>query len=288
MDIQTLMFFKTIADTGSFTAASESLHYAQSNLSTQIRKLEQEMGSPLFIRNKKGVSLTSKGKLFYDYVEKILALVDEAQSVMTDMDRAVGNLSLGSIEATALTFLPAFLQNYHKKYPDVTLSLRTEINDVFLNLVLNHQLDGAFVAGPANHPELAEIDITDEELILVGSADGQDLTASDILRNETLITFPEGSVFRRRLELLISSLAIPYAERLTVINTLSAMITNITAGLGFGYLTKSLVNNYINDGIMREYPLDDPYSAFKVVFIYRRDHIKNAAFKYFLQMLKSN
>ena len=67
MDLQTLRFFVASADAGSFSAAAENLHYAQSNLSNRIKQLEEELGEPLFYRHKRGVSLTAKGKVFYDY-----------------------------------------------------------------------------------------------------------------------------------------------------------------------------------------------------------------------------
>ena len=57
MDLQTLRFFIAAADTGSFSAAADDLHYAQSNLSNRIKQLEEELGEPLFYRHKRGVSL---------------------------------------------------------------------------------------------------------------------------------------------------------------------------------------------------------------------------------------
>ena len=103
-----------------------------------------------------------------------------------------------------------------------------------------------------------------------------------------MVTFPEGSVFRRRLELLLSSRSLPYMDRLTVLNSLGAMIANICAGIGCGYLPRSIVQPYIERGIMVEYPLEDPFSALDVVFIYRKDHIQDAAFRYFLSQLKKD
>ena len=57
MDLQTLRFFVASADAGSFSAAAENLHYAQSNLSNRIKQLEEELGEPLFYRHKRGVFL---------------------------------------------------------------------------------------------------------------------------------------------------------------------------------------------------------------------------------------
>ena len=93
-------------------------------------------------------------------------------------------------------------------------------------------------------------------------------------------------MFRRRLELLLSSRSLPYMDRLTVLNSLGAMIANICAGIGCGYLPRFTVQPYIERGVMVEYPLGDPFSALDVVFIYRKDHIRDAAFRYFLSQLK--
>ena len=285
MDLQTLRFFVASADAGSFSAAAENLCYAQSNLSSRIKQLEEELGEPLFYRYKRGVSLTAKGKVFYDYAVRLLRLSEEAVTVMLDMEHARGKLTLGSLEATALGDLPELLSAYHKQYPDVALSLQTDMNDVFLPQVLSRKLDGAFVSGPVAHPELEERYFKSEELILVGSAEARAESADSILAQAPLITFPEGSVFRRRLELLLSSKSLPYMDRLTVLNSLGAMVTNICAGIGCGYLPRSIVQMYIDRGVMAEYALDDPFSSLDVVFIYRKDHIQDAAFRHFLSML---
>lgn len=287
MDLQVMKYFKTIADTGSFTAASEQLHYAQSNLSTQILKLEEELEVKLLYRHKRGVSLTSDGRLFYNYVNDILRMADEAALSLKDMNTARGDLRLGSIEATALNDLPKLIGDYHLKYPAVHISLKTDLNDFFQKPVLDHALDGAFVEGPIDHPELEEIIFKKEKLVLVGSSSEKKLTAEEILQKKELITFPDGSSFRRRMEKLLTLKDISYSDRITIFNSLGAMITNIAAGLGFGYLPESIVTEYIGRDLMTIYPLEDPYSEFDVVFTYRKDHIQVASFRYFIDMLKS-
>jgi len=287
MDLQVMKYFKTIADTGSFTAASEQLHYAQSNLSTQILKLEEELEVKLLYRHKRGVSLTSDGRLFYNYVNNILRMADEAALSLKDMNTARGDLRLGSIEATALNDLPKLIGDYHLKYPAVHITLKTDLNDFFQKPVLDHALDGAFVEGPMNHPELEEIIFKKEKLVLVGSSSEKNLTAEEILQEKELITFPDGSSFRRRMEKLLTLKGISYSDRITIFNSLGAMITNIAAGLGFGYLPESIVTEYIGRDLMTIYPLKDPFSEFDVVFTYRKDHIQVASFRYFIDMLKT-
>ena len=103
---------------------------------------------------------------------------------------------------------------------------------------------------------------------------------------EPLITFPEGSIFRRRLELLLSSRKALYADRFLIFNSLGAMISNICAGIGYGYLPWTIVEHYLASGAMREYPLDDPYADLEIFFVYRKDHIMDAAFRYFLEKVE--
>lgn len=288
MDIQTLRFFKTIADTGSFCAASESLHYAQSNLSTQIKALELELGSQLFVRGKKGTTLTIKGQILYEYANKIISLTDEVVTMMTDTDHPRGNLRLGSIEAVEIKFLPAFLKEYHQKCPDVKLAIKTEMNDWFLKPVLNYELDGAFVSGPVCHPELKEVTLYQVEPVLFGSANEEVSDAKTILQNSNLLTFPEGAVFRRMMEQLMMSYSVAvHTDRFTVLDSLYNIISSAAAGIGFGYLPFDVIKDHIDNGALRTYPIDEHAIQTDIVFIYRKDHIKDAAFKELIQLLES-
>ena len=282
MDLQTLRFFVISAEKGSFSAAADSLQYAQSNLSGRMKQLEAELGEKLFYRDRRGVALTSKGSAFYEYARKIIDLSDEAVVAMKNMEHACGKLMIGTIEATAFTELPSLLLGYRRENPDVQLSLKVDLNDVFLKPVMERALDGAFIAGPVIHPELTSIRLKRERLVLVGSRNEAILSADEILREAPLVTFPEGSVFRRRLELLLASGKLSFQDRMTYVNSLGAMIATISAGVGYGYLPLSIVEPYIREGLVNIYPFEDPYSEYDVVFAYRRDHIMDAAFRNFI------
>lgn len=288
MDLQVLRFFVTVAQEGGFTAASERLHYAQSNLSTRIRQMEEELGETLFYRNKRGVTLTAKGELFYEYANRILNMSEEAMTAMRDMDHARGSLTIGAIEATALGDLPKLFANYHKEYPDVKLSLTTDLNDVFADKVLNREIDGAFVAESPKRTELEEIFIKKEKLVFVASAQEQAPDLWELLKTAPIITFPEGSIFRRRLELLLASHGNLSPAQMIILNSLGAQLVNISSGLGIGYLPESITESYTAQGLMKKYELEDKdrLSELDITFIYRRDHIMDAAFRYFLERVK--
>ena len=197
-------------------------------------------------------------------------------------DHAHGKLMIGTIEATAFTELPSLLLGYRRENPDVQLSLKVDLNDVFLKPLMERSLDGAFIAGPVIHPELASIRLKQERLVLVGSRNEAILSADQILTEAPLVTFPEGSVSRRRLELLLASGNLSFQDRMTYVNSLGAMIATISAGVGYGYLPLSIVEPYVREGLVSIYPFEDPYSEYDVVFAYRRDHIMDAAFRNFI------
>ena len=288
MDLQVLRFFVTVAQEGGFTAASEKLHYAQSNLSTRIRQMEEELGETLFYRNKRGVTLTAKGELFYEYANRILNMSEEAMTAMRDMDHARGSLMIGSIEATALGDLPGLFAEYHRDYPDVKLSLTTDMNDVFVDKVLNREIDGAFVAESPERKELNELFIRKDKLVFVTSIQEESSDIWELLKTAPVITFPEGSIFRRRLELLLASHGIISPSQMIILNSLGAQLVNITSGLGVGYLPESIIGPYVAQGLMKRHTLEDAdlFSKLDITFIYRKDHIMDAAFRYFLEKVE--
>ena len=288
MDLQVLRFFVTVAQEGGFTAASEKLHYAQSNLSTRIRQMEEELGETLFYRNKRGVTLTAKGELFYEYANRILNMSEEAMTAMRDMDHARGSLMIGSIEATALGDLPSLFAEYHQDYPDVKLSLTTDMNDVFVDKVLNREIDGAFVAESPERKELNELFIRKDKLVFVTSTQEENSDIWELLKAAPVITFPEGSIFRRRLELLLASHGIISPSQMIILNSLGAQLVNITSGLGVGYLPESIIGPYVAQGLMKRHTLEDAdlFSKLDITFIYRKDHIMDAAFRYFLEKVE--
>src|ERR1700679_462074 len=97
MDLQQLRVFREAAKAGGFTRASESLHLSQSTISLHIKRLEEELGSPLFLRTKKRVYLNEAGQLLLQYVERIFQEVKNAQMAVQELNQLQrGTIRLGS------------------------------------------------------------------------------------------------------------------------------------------------------------------------------------------------
>jgi DNA-binding transcriptional LysR family regulator len=108
MTLQQLTYFLAAAERGSFSAAAEELHMAQPSLSEQIRRLEAELGVPLFARAGRGLVLTEAGRLLVPHAERTLAAAAEAADAVREVrDLQSGTVAFGTFAPPTTTCSPA-------------------------------------------------------------------------------------------------------------------------------------------------------------------------------------
>jgi len=151
MEFSDLQTFAAVARTGGITRAAEALNTVQSNVTQRIKTLEAEIGTALFERHSRGMTLTSAGRRLLPYAHRMAALSREALLAARDDGDAKGPLAIGSMETTAAVRLPALLAGFHRRYPAVALTLQTATTAELVTAVLEGALDGAFVASPIEH-----------------------------------------------------------------------------------------------------------------------------------------
>ena len=166
MDLTQLEMFNAVAEAGSITQAAAIVHRVPSNLTTRLRQLETELGVDLFIRENQRLRLSPAGHNFLRYSQQILALVDEARSVVAG-DEPQGLFSLGSLESTAAVRIPATLAEFNHRYPKIQFSLSTGPSGTMLEGVLEGKLNAAFIDGPINHTAIDGIPVYRDELMIV-------------------------------------------------------------------------------------------------------------------------
>ncbi|MBS0390620.1 MAG: LysR family transcriptional regulator [Proteobacteria bacterium] len=200
MDLAALDIFRTVAQEGGVTRAAERLGRAQSNVSTRLQQLEEQLGAALFIREGRGMVLTPAGQTLLDYAKRLLALAEEARQALHPGEPA-GRLRIGSMESTAGTRLPAPLAALHARWPRLALELRTAPSRQLVEQVLRHELDCALVAwSPPGLDEDAPVERTlvcTETLLLALPASHPPVQAPADLRVHQLAAFAQGCSYRR-------------------------------------------------------------------------------------------
>ncbi|MDQ0197918.1 LysR family transcriptional regulator [Neobacillus ginsengisoli] len=284
MDLHTLKIFQTVAKLGSISQAARELQYAQSNITMKIQQLESDLQTTLFHRHNRGTALTAKGSMLLTYTEKIFDLIEETKSVMNDDQTPCGPLIIGSMETTAAVRLPALLSKYHKDFPDVDLTLKTGSTEQNIQGVLQYELDGAFVAGPIEHPELIEKEVIEEELVLITDTIHPPISSFKDIQTRTLLVFHAGCSYREKLEQWLRQEGV-IPKKIMEFGTLDAIVGCVSAGLGVSMVPQSVVTKHVQDGILRQHSIPNLYGKVKTVFIYRKDKYVPTSLLKFIDLL---
>lgn len=172
MELRQLRYFVAIAEAGSFSRAAERLHISQPPLSTQIRSLEEEIGTQLLARTNRGVLLTGSGQVFYEEVRAVLARLENARYRALQADRGdVGILSVGFVSIADYGVLPPALKSFRTQFPLVEVQLHELTTDAQIRELRAGRLDLGFGLAPVEEPDLEFKSILREELVLAAPAD---------------------------------------------------------------------------------------------------------------------
>ncbi|MFY9584316.1 MAG: LysR substrate-binding domain-containing protein [Candidatus Acidiferrales bacterium] len=167
MDLAQLHVFLTVARERSFSRAAEKLYRTQPAVSIAIRKLEETIGQPLFLRGARHAKLTDAGELLSEYAERLLNLRDEIGKGMEDLSGLRrGRLSLGVNESSIHALLPA-LARYRRLYPEVDIAVHRTFSRDIPREVLNYRLDLGVVSYMPQEVQLSAVEIFRDELAFV-------------------------------------------------------------------------------------------------------------------------
>jgi DNA-binding transcriptional LysR family regulator len=282
MDAADLRVFEAVARLGGMSRAAAELNTVQSNVTARVRLLEEELGTPLFHRHSRGVALTAAGQRLLPYAVRIRQLLGEAGRAARDDGTPKGRLTVGSLETTAALRLSPVLSAYAAAWPEVDLVLTTGTSRELIEAVLERDLEGAFVCGPVNHPELAEEAVFREELALVASPSAA--TLDDCLRKAELkiVVLRAGCSYRQRLEDILARRGVVGVRRLEF-GTLDAILACVAAGLGVTLLPRIVVEEARRSGRVAVHGLPADEASVETMFVRRRDALVSSALAAFLQ-----
>ncbi|QDF38487.1 LysR substrate-binding domain-containing protein [Bradyrhizobium symbiodeficiens] len=290
MELGDLKTFAAVARSGGITRAAEELNTVQSNVTQRVKALEAEIGTPLFERHSRGMTLTGAGKRLLPYAQRMAALSREAVLAARDDGEPKGPLAIGSMETTAAVRLPPLLADFHRRCPAVRLSLRTAPTADLVASVLEGALDGAFVAGPIAHDDLTATSAFREELVLVSArrwASLAELRAGTPESGPTALVFRTGCTYRQRLEQIFVEFGWPSAARFEL-GTLDGMIGCVAADMGVTLLPRAVVERSAMNGTVSIHNLSASHARVETLFIQRRTGHQSSALAGFAACLKTD
>lgn len=194
MNLKQLRYFLVVAQERQLTSAAKLLYIAQPPLSYQMKQLEKELGTKLFIRESHGITLTEAGKVFQRYAQQVISLTQQTKEEMHKEQEGIsGVIRLGLISSAGNIVPNRGIQKLTQYYPDMRFEI---LEDNTLNLIdkLRSQLiDIAIVRTPFNMQGLNKVDIADDHMVAVYHLDHYQLPTKSLkisaLANQPLILY---------------------------------------------------------------------------------------------------
>lgn len=201
MNLRALQYFVKLADLRHFSKAAEACFVSQPTLSTQIKKLEEELGTQLVERSPKNIMLTPAGEDIAERARKLLADVEQIRAVArSSSDPAEGNLRLGLFPTLAPYLLPHVVPGLRRRFPRLRLQLAEEKTEDLLRMLHRGELDAALLALPIPEAGLTIEVLFREPFVLAtptnhALAKAKEVSVDDLRGNELLL-LEEGHCLR--------------------------------------------------------------------------------------------
>jgi DNA-binding transcriptional LysR family regulator len=286
LDLQALRIFKAVADEASVTRAAARLHYVQSNVTTRLRQLEADLGVALFHRVGGRLVITPAGVNLKSYTERLLRLAQEAKRSVACDGVPRGPLAIGSMETTAAARLPRILAEFHRRHPEVDLTIETGPTGSLVEQVVSFRLDAALIGGPVEHPALEGRVVFDEELVLITSRACARVAAPRDVADTMLLVFRAGCSYRRRLEAWLESGGVA-ARRTLEFGTFEGIVGCVAAGMGVSLMPRVIIEQRGLRDSVAVHEVPPRFGRIETLMVWRRDAEPLAARAAFLATLQA-
>ncbi|GAB3765115.1 LysR substrate-binding domain-containing protein [Ramlibacter monticola] len=253
MDLEDLHIFRSVVREGGISRAASRLHRVPSNVTTRIKQFEERLGTALFRRQGRSLALTEAGRTLLGHAERLLQMAEAAEQDLRS-GAVRGVLRIGSLESAAGARLPPVLAAFHARHPEVSLELQTGTTGALLRLLDRFEVEAAFVSEPFEQGRLSSLPAFEEELVLITARGaGARYRAAD-LAGGTLVAFPHGCSYRRRLlEWLAESGVSP--GRMLDLGSYHAIIACVAAGAGAAIVPAEVLDQAVMASSVQRHPL---------------------------------
>ena len=270
MELSDLRIFKAVVTAGGINGAARLLHRVPSNVTTRIRQLEADIGADLFLREGRRLTLSARGEALVRYADRLLSLADEAANAVRD-DAPRGQLRLGALESTTASRLAPLLAGFHQAHPDVAIELITGTNDAMTRAVAERQVDVAFVVERPLDQRLDSVAAFRERLLLIAPLGSPPLRSARDAGGLTVLAFPTGCAYRRRLEHWLGRRRAP-SLRILELASYHAIVACVAAGAGIALVPESVLDVVDHTQVSR-HPLPRAVADVRTCLVWRREEL---------------
>lgn len=281
MDLKQLLYFVTIVDEGNISNAAKRLFMSQPPLTNQMKLLEEELNTTLFIRGSRSITLTDSGRLLYEKAKIMISLSDITISQINDLNNYEGgNINLGVVSSVSLYLTSRILNDFCLNHPNIKFSLTEDNTYKLLTHLQNKTIDIALIRTPFDNKGYEMIPLKSEKIVIVGKKLYKDLTLEEISKEKYIIY--------RRWENIIKSTFLknklnfdPYFINDNANTSLNLALN----GLGIALVPESIVEA---NNIKNYYYIKDFNLATDITLVYDKNNYLSHASKLLIDYLKND
>ncbi len=290
MDLAALQVFLTVAHERSFSRAAQKLFRTQPAVSIAIRKLEEWVGQPLFVRGSRTGQLTEAGVLLHAYAERMLNLREEIRRGVEDLQKVrQGELSIGANESSIHALLPA-LAEYRRRYPKIHVRFHRVFSREIPAEILNYRLDFGVVTYRPLDPNLVAVEFLRDDLTFVVPpghrlAKRRKVSVKD-LGEESFVAHIVESPYRQRVMQL-------FARHHTTLRmdvelpTVESIKRFVEMNMGVAIVPRMCAKMELERGTLVELKIRQMHLPRHLFVLYRRDRTLSHAARAFMHLLRA-
>lgn len=286
MTLRHFRIFLAVAEEESITRAAERLYLTQPSISIAIRELEAHYGTRFFDRISQRLKITAQGRLLLERVRPFLTLYDEMEVMFQGPD-SPGSLRLGGSINVGIYYLPAQVQAFRVRYPQVEVQVQVNASEIIEKLLLDNQLDLAVVGGSVHTASLITVPLFQERHVVVCAPAfplaGQSVSLLELVKQPFLLRERGSGAYEVFQSLLpqAGQMMPPIWESVSQESILAA----VRCGLGVTLLPEEMVRHDLEQGRLAEIHLTDLEPQNTVHLIYHKNKYLSPAMHHFIQLL---
>lgn len=282
------IFYET-ARFRSFTTAAAHLYISQSAISQCIRQLEEDLGVQLFVRSRRGVTLTREGEVLFQKIEAAMLSIEQGETLLKRIQHLEsGTLTIAASDTITSQFLLGHLEKFHETYPSIRIEMSNSYSSRLLELVKEGKSEIAFVNLPAEDDELCITPCLDIHDIFVSGSefDAKKKYSWKDIAELPLILLEKNSSSRRYIDECFEKNEISLNPQIEIAFH-DLLIRFASIHLGISCVVKEFSKEALESGIIKELPLSPALPARSIGYAYMKNTPLSLAAKAFLEQIKA-
>jgi len=293
LNLYKLEIFGYVAQVGSFSKAAEHFLMSQSGISQHMQDLEASLGTPLFNRGPRGVTLTTTGDKLLRYAHDIFKLVTEAELLLTDVSHLKnGTVTIGTTPGVGVYMLPDWIQAFREHFPNLTVSLKTDTTPNIARELAIRQMDMGFIEGELETRQAETLNVFElspvPQHIVVGAKHAwwnQDQVPASALDGQTMVTRQQRSQTRIWLDQVLQQRHIK-PKVMGEFDSIESIKRAVMAGTCFTILPAYTVREECDKGQLRMIHFSDDALVRALKLVWNKDLHLSAVACAFLSEVK--